>query len=67
MNEIMIVPIREIPYDYAKIEIAKYVQHAKNRKVSISEIVNELHLDIELVIEIVEELKTNSKLNNELI
>lgn len=57
---IVIVPLRELPRDYAKIEIAEYIQRAGDRKVYISEIVEELCLDIELVKEIVEELKRSN-------
>lgn len=57
---IVIVPLREIPHDYAKIEIAEYIQRAGDRKVYVSEIVEELCLDIELVMEIVEELKSGT-------
>lgn len=60
METIEIVNIREIPRDYAKIEIAKYIDSAGDRKVYISEIVEELCLDIELVEDIMEEIKNES-------
>lgn len=57
---IVIVPLRELPRDYAKIEIAEYIQRAGDRKVYISEIVEELCLDIQLIKDIVEELKRST-------
>ncbi len=56
-DNVEIINIREIPRDYAKLEIAKYMQDAGNRKVYVSEIVEELCLDIELVKNIVEEIR----------
>lgn len=61
METIEIVNIREMPRDYAKLEIAKYMHAAGNRKVYISEIVEELCLDIELVKNIVEEIRNDKK------
>lgn len=61
METIEIVNIREIPRDYAKIEITKYINNAGDRKVYISEIVEELCLDIELVESIVEEIEYYTK------
>ena len=58
---IEIMNVREIPRDYAKIEIANYINNIRDRKVYISEIVEELCLDIELVENIVEEVKNESK------
>jgi len=58
---IEIMNVREIPRDYAKIEIANYINNIRDRKVYISEIVEELCLDIELVKNIVEEVKNESK------
>ncbi len=55
IDEIIIVPIRELPREYAKIEISRYIQQAGGRKVYISELAEELRLDIELIIEIMEE------------
>lgn len=60
-DEIEIVPIREIPHEYAKLEITRYIQHAGGRKVYISELAKELRLDIELIIEILEELETEQR------
>ena len=59
METIEIMNVREIPRDYAKIEIAAYIHNAENRKVYISEIVEKLCLDIELVKDIVKEIKEN--------
>jgi len=58
---IEIMNVREIPRDYAKLEITNYINSIKDRKVYISEIVEELCLDIELVKNIVEEVKNESK------
>lgn len=60
-DEIKIVPLREIPYEYAKLEITRYIQSAGGRKVYISELVEELRLDIELIMEVMEELKTETR------
>ncbi len=57
VETIEIMNIREIPRDYAKLEIAKYMYDAGDRKVYISEIVEELCLDIEFVKNIVEEIE----------
>ncbi len=59
-DEIVIVPIREIPHEYAKREIAEYIQRAGGRKVYISELAEELCLDIELIMEVMEELETET-------
>lgn len=63
-DEIEIVNIREIPYDYAKLEINKYIQRTNGRKVYISELAIELRLDIELIAKIIEETQMNKKVNN---
>ncbi len=60
-DEIVIVPLREIPRDNAKKEIAEYIQRAKGRKVYISELAEELRLDIELIMEIIEELEAETR------
>lgn len=60
-EDIIIVPIREIPHEYAKIEISKYIQQAGGRKVYISELAEKLRLDIEQIMEIMEELETESR------
>lgn len=60
-DEIIIVPIREIPRDYAKKDIAEYIQRAGGRKVYISELAEELRLDIELIMEIMEELEAETR------
>ena len=60
-EEIVIVPLRELPREDAKIEISKYVQLAGGRKVYISELAEELRLDIELIIEIMEELEDETR------
>ena len=54
------VQIRELPREYAKIEISRYIQQARGRKVYVSELAEELRLDIELIIEIMEELETKT-------
>ena len=59
METIEIVDIREIPRDYAELEITKYMHDAGNRKFYISEIVEELCLDVELVENIAEEIGNN--------
>lgn len=60
-DEIIIVPLRELPRDYAKIEISEYIRRAKGRKVYISELAEKLRLDIELIMEVVEELETETR------
>ncbi len=57
METIKIVDVREIPRNYAKLEIIKYMHNKGDRKVYISEIVEELCFDIELVKNIVEEIE----------
>ena len=59
-DEILIVPLRELSYKDAKNEITKYIQHAAGRKVYISELAEELRLDIELIMEVMEELETKT-------
>ena len=59
-EEIVIVPLRELPRESAKIEISKYIQLAGGRKVYISELAEKLRLDIELIMEIMEELETET-------
>ncbi len=61
-DEIEIVPLREIPYEYAKSEIIRYIQAAGGRKVYISELAKELRLDIELIMEILQELETEQQI-----
>jgi len=53
--------VRELPRDYAKIEIANYINSIRDRKVYISEIVEELCLDIEFVKNIVKELENDNQ------
>ena len=55
-DEIVIVPLRELPRDYAKKEIIDYIQNVGGRKVYISELAEKLRLDIELIIDIMDEL-----------
>jgi hypothetical protein len=43
-----IVHVREIPYDYAKLEIIKYIQNAGDRNVYASELAEKLMLDYDL-------------------
>jgi len=50
-----IVPVREIPYDYAKLEIIRYIQNAGDRKVYAFELAEELRLDYDLIIKILSE------------
>lgn len=54
-GDIIIVPLRELSYENAKKEIVEHIEKAGKRKVYISEIVNELRLDIELTTDIVRE------------
>ena len=56
-EEIIIVSLRDLPYEDAKNEISKYVQLAGGRKVYISELAEKLRLDIELIMDIMEELE----------
>lgn len=60
-EEIVIVPLRELPHEYAKMEISEYVRLAGGRKVYISELAEKLRLDIELIMEIMEELETETR------
>ena len=60
-DEILIVPLRDISHENAKKEITNYIQHAGGRKVYISELAEELRLDIELIMEVMEELKTETR------
>jgi hypothetical protein len=53
---ICIVPVREVTYEEAKVEIAEFIK-SRNNRVYISEIVEKLHIDIDLIIEVVENLK----------
>lgn len=55
MNEIEIVPIREIPYDCAKLEIIRYIQNVGDKKVYAFELAKELRLDYDLIIKILSE------------
>jgi len=48
-KEITITPLRELSYEDAVIEISEYIKRTKNKKLSISEIAEELSLDIELI------------------
>lgn len=47
-----IVPVREIPYDYAKLEIIRYIQNAGDKNVYASELAEKLRLDYDLIIKI---------------
>lgn len=60
-DEILIVPLRDLSYEDAKKDITNYIQHAGGRKVYISELAEELRLDIELIMEVMEELKTETR------
>jgi len=60
-EEIVIVPLRELPREYAKMEISEYIQQAGGRKVYISELAEKLRLDIELIMEIMEELEAETQ------
>lgn len=60
-EELVIVPLRELPREYAKMEISEYVRLAGGRKVYISELAEKLRLDIELIMEIMEELETETR------
>lgn len=55
-DEIVIVPLRELPRDYAKKEIIDYIRNVGGRKVYISELAEKLRLDIELIMDIMDEL-----------
>jgi len=55
INDITIVPLRELSYEDAKKEIIGYLECAGKRKVYVSEIIEKLNLDIELTTEIVHE------------
>ena len=59
-DEIIIVSLRELPYEDAKAEIETYIQKAGDRKVYISELAEELRLDIDLIIDILSELEEQS-------
>jgi hypothetical protein len=56
-----IVHVREIPYDYAKLEIIKYIQNAGDRNVYASELAEKLMLDYDLIIKILTEYIIESK------
>lgn len=60
-EEIVIVPLRDLPHEDAKNEISNYVQLARGRKVYISELAEKLRLDIELIMEIMEELEDETR------
>lgn len=60
-EEIVIVPLRDLPHEDAKNEISNYVQLAGGRKVYISELAEKLRLDIELIIDIMEELEDETR------
>lgn len=60
-DEIVIIPLRELSRDDAKREITEYIQRAAGRKVYISELAEELCLDIELIMEIMGELETETQ------
>jgi hypothetical protein len=53
IDEITIVPLRELSYEDAKKEIINYLENAGKTKVYISEIVEKLRLDIGSTEEIV--------------
>lgn len=59
IEDIVIVPIRDLSYEEAKTEIGQYIQNAGNRKVYISELAEELSIDIDLIIDILTELETS--------
>ena len=61
LEEIVIVPLRELPRESAKMEISEYIRKAGGRKVYISELAEKLMLDIELIMEIMEELETERR------
>lgn len=63
-DEIVIVPLRELSYDDAKREIIRYIQKVGNRKVYISEIAEQLRLDIELIMQILREIEHQNQPNN---
>jgi len=52
-DDIIIVPVRELPYEDAKKEIIEYIKNAGKRTVYVSEVVEKLRLDIELVADII--------------
>lgn len=56
-DEILIVPLRELSHEDARKEITNYIQHAGGSKVYISELAEDLRLDIELIMKVMEELK----------
>ncbi|MDO9517590.1 MAG: hypothetical protein Q7J10_06005 [Methanosarcinaceae archaeon] len=60
-EEIVIVPLRDLPHEEAKNEISKYVQLDGGRKVYISELAEKLRLDIELIMDIMEELENETR------
>ena len=60
IDEIVIVPLRELSYENAKAEIEMYIQKAGDRKVYISELAEELCIDIDLIIDILSELEEPS-------
>ncbi len=51
---IVVMPVKELSYEESKKQVMNYVQ-TKGGKVSISEIVEKLRLDIEMVAKILEE------------
>lgn len=52
--EIIVVPVKELSYDETKKQVMDYIK-TKGGKVSVSEIVEKLRLDIELVAKILED------------
>lgn len=57
ITEEEIVPVRKIPYDYAKLEIIRHIQSAEDRKIYASELTEGLRLDYDLKLELAEKLK----------
>lgn len=60
-NDILIVSLRELSHETAKREIANYIKNAGDREVYISELAEELILDIELIMKVMKELKTEKR------
>lgn len=62
LEEIACVPLRDLPYDEAKQEIEDYIQKAEDRKVYISELAEELCLDIDLIVDILSDIECSKRI-----
>lgn len=61
-DEIIVSDVRELTYEQAEKEILEYINKIGNREVHISEIAEELSIDIDLIIEVLRDMMINEEL-----